>query len=378
MIRGAITLAAALGLAACQTMDRPAFTREELSAASPDLRMDFAVPRDRVRYLADFRVAAATPADGTFDLLALSGGGADGAYGAGVLTGWSARGDRPEFEIVTGVSIGALMAPFAFIGEAGDPELAEAFTDGRSDNVLQPRWAMAIFGPGLFRQAPLRRIVDASVDDAMLAAVAAAHRSGRRLYVATTSLDTQGQVIWDMGAVAASGEPDARDRFVDILTASASIPGVFPPILMALERDGRAVRELHADGRTAANFFTLPESMMLEPDLLPPGSPPARLWIAINGRPEARFDVVAFAGVDVAARGLDAMMKASTRMNLTATAQFARLNGMELRLTMAPAEGQENSLDFSRERMERLYKEGQARAISGDAWRPYDGTLAAF
>ena len=360
----------------CQTLSRPAFTYDDLAAASPDIRMDFVGETDRTRFKQSLRGAVASVSDGRFDLLALSGGGADGAYGAGVLTGWTARGDRPTFEVVTGVSTGALMAPFAFIGPEGDDELTRAFTDGRSDHLLQPRWAMALAGPGFFRHRPLRQLVAASITPEVLTRVAEAHRAGRRLYVATTSLDTQGQVIWDMGAVAASGDPHALDLFIDILSASASIPGVFPPVFMDLERDGRRVRELHADGRTTANFFVAPERMMLDAALFPPpveGALRGRIWIAINGRPEARFSVASFSGMGVAGRGLDAMMKASTRMNLVAASQIARLNGLDLAVTMAPAGSGENSLGFDRTRMTALFEQGRTDAGAGLAWRAYDG-----
>ena len=277
----------ATGLAACQTVTRPAFTYDQLAAASPDIRMDFVGGGDRDRFIDAMAGAVAATRDDRFDLLALSGGGADGAYGAGVLVGWTQHGDRPEFEVVTGVSTGALMAPFAFIGPEGDAELTEAFTDGRADRILEARWAMALVGPGVFRQRPLRALVAASIDQQVLDRVAAGHRAGRRLYIATTSLDTQGQVIWDMGALAASGDPGSLALFIDLLTASASIPGVFPPLFIDIQRDGRRVRELHADGRTTANFFVVPERLMLDPALLPPdpSRPRGRVWIGVNGRP---------------------------------------------------------------------------------------------
>jgi len=362
-------------LAGCQTLDRPAFTYDDLAAASPDIRMDFVGGSDRDRFARALAGAVAATRDDRFDLLALSGGGADGAYGAGVLVGWTEKGDRPEFEVVTGVSTGALMAPFAFIGPEGDAELTEAFTDGRADRILEARWALALVGPGVFRQRPLRALVAASIDQQVLDRVAAGHRTGRRLYIATTSLDTQGQVIWDMGALAASGQPGALALFIDLLTASASIPGVFPPVFVDIERDGRRVRELHADGRTTANFFVVPERLILDPSLLPPdpSRPRGRIWIGVNGRPEASFSVAAFSGVGVAGRGLDAMMKASTRMNLVAAAQFARLHDLDLAVTMAPPGARETSLGFDRARMQALFEAGRGRAVTGSAWVAYTG-----
>src|SRR5690606_32655243 len=112
------------------------------------------------------------------------------------------RGDRPEFEIVTGVSTGALIAPFAFVGEEGDAGLARAFTDGGSEGLLRSRGLGVLFRPSVFRPEPLAQLVVNNVDETLLRAVAEQHRRGRRLYVATTSLDTQTQIVWDMGALA--------------------------------------------------------------------------------------------------------------------------------------------------------------------------------
>ncbi len=361
------SLFSALALAGCQTLSRSAFTYADIAAASPDIRMDFMAEADRARFIAETAAAVEASRDGHFDLLALSGGGAVGAYGAGVLVGWGQRGDRPTFEIVTGVSTGALIAPFAFIGADGDADLEQAFTDGRSDRLLQARWVMSLAGPGLFRQRPLRDLVAASVTDDLLDRVAAGHRAGRRLYVATTSLDTQGQVVWDMGALAASQRPDKREVFVDILTASASIPGVFPPVFVDLERDGHTVRELHADGRTTANFFIAPERLMLDPELLGHASG-GRVWVAFNGRPDARFTVASYSGMGVAARGLDAMMKASTRMSLVAADQFAQVRGLALSVALAPVGSSENNLRFDRAFMQGLFEQGRSAAAGGQAW----------
>ncbi len=361
----ALTFAALLG--GCQTVSRAPFTYADIAAASPDIRLDFNGRADRDRFVDQTNAAAEAATDGQFDLLALSGGGAMGAYGAGVLVGWGQRGDRPQFEVVTGVSTGAMIATFAFVGAAGDAELEAAFTDGRSDQLLQARWAMSLVGPGLFRQRPLRDLVAASVTDGLLDRIAAGHRAGRRLYVATTSLDIQGQVVWDMGALAASARPDRREVFIDILTASASIPGVFAPVFVALEHDGHAVRELHADGRTTANFFIAPERLMLDPELLAQASG-GRMWIAINGRPDARFSVAPFSGVGVASRGLDTMMKASTRMNLIAANQFAQMRGLSLSLTLAPADIEDNNLRFDQAWMRELFERGRTTAMEGTAW----------
>ena len=358
-----------LALCACQTVDRPIFTREDLTAASPPIRYESASVSDRDRFLEDVRAAAEAPRDGAFDVLALSSGGANGAYGAGVLTGWSARGDRPVFEVVTGVSIGALIAPFAFVGRQRDADLEAAFTDGRSDRLLQPRWALALVSPGIYHSAPLRALVEKAVDQTLLSEVAEAHRAGRRLYIGTTSLDTREQVIWDLGAVAASGAPDARDRFIDVLTASASVTGAFPPVLINLENHGRQLSELHTDGRLTANFFVAPESVLQSArPLRRTTSLPGRVWIIVNGTPEETFTVARYGNISIAGRALEAMMNTTTRANVIATAQYARLNDMEVALTTSDPEGRDRPLDFGRARMVALYQLGRQRILDGAAW----------
>jgi predicted acylesterase/phospholipase RssA len=170
------------------------------------------------------------------ETLALSGGGPDGAFAAGLLAGWTEASDRPEFEIVTGVSVGALIAPFAFLGPNRDAELSSLMTGIRTEDVLDFRFFGALRGAlGVADPAPLRRRLSAVVDNAMLADIARAHRDGRRLLVVTTNIDAARPVLWDMGAIAEAG---ARQLFLDVLLASASIPGAFPPVPIVVEAGG--------------------------------------------------------------------------------------------------------------------------------------------
>lgn len=355
---------AALGAAACQTLPRPAFTQAELAAASPPYRYDFSSDTARARFEADTRRAAQAPADGRFDLLALSGGGANGAWGAGVMTAWS---DPPTFEVVTGVSTGALIAPFVFAGRSFDPALTQAYTGGQADGLLKSRGLLALFLPGVFDPAPLRDLVLDNVDETLLRAVAAEHAKGRRLYVATTSLDTQTQIVWDMGALASRDDVASRVLFVNVLIASASIPGAFPPVPLTYDHDGRQVSEIHVDGGTVANFLVAPEPLLLADNLGARGE--GRIWVLVNGKPEPKFQVATLSPARIAARSFDTMMKAITRSDLANTAQFARVNGMTMNVAMIGPETEEDSLDFGRENMNRLFQAGRAAMQAGQAWR---------
>ena len=196
-------------------------------------------------------------------VLALSGGGADGAFGAGLLTGWTARGNRPQFTFVTGASAGALIAPFAFLGSRYDEMLASVFASGEMANLLQSDGLAGLFGTGLFKTAPLRDLIARHVDDALLAAVAREYRTGRRLYVVTTNLDAQRTAIWDMGKIASSSDPGALELFRNVMTASASIPGVFSPMLIDVEAQGKRFAEMHVDGGVTTNVLILPEAVLV-------------------------------------------------------------------------------------------------------------------
>lgn len=195
------------------------------------------------------RTAANAPAARPYQFLALSGGGMYGAYGVGVLTGWTESGTRPEFDAVTGISTGALMATFAFLGPQYDATLYEAMVGVERDDILGIR-----FRPGMvvtesvFHNRPIRRMLERYVTADILAQVAAAHAAGRRLYVGTTNLDSRKLIIWDMGAIASRGTPESLELYRTILLASASVPVAFPPVRIPVEVDGRCYEELHVDG----------------------------------------------------------------------------------------------------------------------------------
>ncbi len=189
--------------------------------------------------------------------LAISGGGANGAFGAGFLNGWSKTGQRPTFKIVTGVSTGALMAPFAFLGPSYDDALREFYTTTTTRNILRPLRLLPqlLSGESLADAAPLRALIEQYVNAELLHQVALAHAAGRRLYFGTTDLDSQNFVVWNMGLIASSNSPGALDLFRKVMLASASIPVAFAPILFEVEAGGRRYDEMHVDGAVAANVF---------------------------------------------------------------------------------------------------------------------------
>jgi predicted acylesterase/phospholipase RssA len=196
------------------------------------------------------------------NFLAISGGGENGAYGAGVLVGWTAAGTRPTFKLVTGISTGALTAPFAFLGPAYDGKLKEVYTTLSAKDVMQPRGYLAVFfQDALADNTPLRQTVKKYFDQAMLEAIAAEYAKGRVLLVATTNLDARRPTIWDITKIAASGQPRALELVHDVLVASAAIPGAFPPVMIDVEVNGKKYQEMHVDGGASAQVFVYPPSL---------------------------------------------------------------------------------------------------------------------
>jgi len=191
-----------------------------------------------------------------YNLLALSGGGSNGAFGAGVLNGWTASGKRPDFKVVTGVSTGALQATAAFLGPKYDYILREIYTLYETEDIYTSRPLLSVLqSDSVYDTAPLKQIIDRYVTAEMLDAVAAKHKSGRRLFIGTTNMDTLEFIIWNMGEIAASGREDALEHYRNILLASASIPILFPPVYFEVQAYGKKYHEMHSDGGTYAQVF---------------------------------------------------------------------------------------------------------------------------
>ena len=199
--------------------------------------------------------------------LAVSGGGDNGAYAAGLLNGWTAAGTRPEFKLVTGISTGALIAPFAFLGPKYDATLKTVCTTISPKDVIAPRSLIGGFmSDAMADNAPLWALTRKSVTTELLKEIAAEYARGRFLLVATTDLDARRGIIWDMGKIASYGTPQALDLFVSIMIASASIPAGFPPTMIDVEVDGKRYQEMHVDGGTLAQVFVYPASMRIRDD----------------------------------------------------------------------------------------------------------------
>jgi hypothetical protein len=210
--------------------------------------------------------AAGVPRGGALPpayLLSLSGGGDNGAFGAGLLSGWTAHGDRPKFKLVTGVSTGALIAPFAFLGSEFDSELTNVYTNISPSHVYEKRFLpyAALADDALSDTAPLFQTITHFVDERLIARIAEEYGKGRLLLIQTTDLDAGRPAIWNIGAIASSGNPRAPDLIRHILLASASIPAAFPPVFFDVEANGKPYQEMHVDGGAVSQAFLVPPSL---------------------------------------------------------------------------------------------------------------------
>jgi predicted acylesterase/phospholipase RssA len=311
-------------------------------------------------------VASPQAGESSRNILVLSAGARDGAYSAGVLAGWSAAGTRPTFDVVTGISTGALIAPFAFLGKNYDHLLLENFTTVHTRDIYRCRPLLAVlWSDSLADSGPLRRRIEEQVTDEFLEEIAQAHRDGRRLYIGTTNLSTGRLTVWDMGAIAAGPSPDRRDLFRKVILASCSIPGMFPPVPIEIELDGQRYTELHSDGGISASMFLHP-LMMIDHRR----GCPANVYAIVAGKlsPESRdirrrFDSVFGASVQE-------MLESRTRGDLIRVFLLSRLAGSRFAVTAVPQDLSVNPdvTRFEPEDMMLLFRAGYARAVTG--WSP--------
>jgi hypothetical protein len=363
----------ALALAACASTPRIPFTVEEQAIAEVPGFPNVRIWGDGTFAEAERKNLGPRPAKGkSLQILAISGGGSAGAFGAGVLAGWTALGTRPQFDVVSGVSTGALTAPFAFLGPAYDKELVHLYTSGVTSNIFRMKFLPAgLLGTSLFEVGAFRQLVEQYATEDMLRAVAAEHRKGRRLIVVTTNMDAQRPVVWNMGLIAASGRPDALKLFQDVLIASASIPAILPPVLIDVTAEGKSFQELHADGATATQVFTIPEGILAaaSPKLLPHIGK-AELWVVVNNTLAPEFKLTPEGTLSVGGRGLATMLKAQLRSGIIASYGFTKQAGIQFRLANIDRQVPYDPADaFNTDYMRTLFKLGYDRTTAGTLWK---------
>jgi len=294
------------------------------------------------------------------NILALSGGGAFGAFGAGAMVGLTRSGSRPEFAVVTGISTGALIAPYAFLGPTWDKQLRDVYTSGAADHLLQSRGPGVLFGSSLYSGKPLQQLVDAYASDEMIQAIAREAGKGRLLLVATTDVASGERVVWDLGAIARHGGPQARILFRDVLVASASVPGMFPPVMI---RD-----EAHVDGSATGPFFIPTEFLRADHPAVyvivdgPLGDAPGATRLTTRG---------------ILSRSIRAGLNHFLRTTLELTAATAELQGATLHYAAVPAAYPHmDAFDFRAATMRPLFSYADECAQAGRLWTVFQHTEA--
>lgn len=310
--------------------------------------------------------------DKNLNVLCVSGGGSGGAFTVGVLSAWSNQHTRPVFDVVTGVSTGALIAPYAFLGRAYDKALADLYTGGQARELVDMRWmGTGLLGTSILKGERLRQMVSDYITSDILQKIAAEHRRGRRLFVLTTNLDSQRGVVWNMGAIANSGRPDALGLFRDVLIASASIPGVFPAVTIKSKSGSRQIEELHSDGGSSMQFFGLPDAVLASPGRQAPlNKRNPDIYVIVNNALMPEFAETKNSTISVAGRSYATMVKSQTKQALLALYNHSQRTGSRLRIAWIDKQIPYSMLDpFNTNYMRAVYADGYNQAMVGTVWK---------
>lgn len=352
--------------------ERVAFTAAEAATAWPEgLPGRLRIGGDDTKAfqsLLDSASAAGEP------WLVISGGGENGAFAAGLLAGWSQAGDRPAFGVITGVSTGALIAPFAFVGATADPALKKNYTEITAADVFElggnPTAALT-------DNWPLKDRIDKSVTPDLLKAIAVEHAKGRRLLIATTQVDAEHSIVWDMGTIASLAAGKDANRygskalklFREIVLASTAIPGVFPPVMIdALGEDGKVFQEMHDDGGAMAPFYLAPAPVLVG-NVVSFHLPTRTVYLVVNNRLTPEFGVAPRTLLGVLGRSLSGAIKAQTRGAIALARTFAARSGFDLHV--AEIDGRFTKVSpapFDPDYMKALYEHGETLGRTGTAF----------
>jgi hypothetical protein len=387
-MRIAILFILAMAITACAVTQRPAEPEPgvayqlpwgAITLEGPD-QPEEALHRERLMNALHRRVSEQSDKDEqgrpVFRILALSGGGSNGAFGAGLLTGWTKRGIRPTFDVVTGISTGALMATYAFLGPEYDSALY-IYTKISDRDIYSRRSLLSwLKNDAMADTAPLRELVAGMIDAPLLDRVAEEYLAGRRLFIGTTNLDSNTFTLWDMGAIAASGRSDRLQRYRDVVLASASAPVIFSPVYIPVEAGGGRYWQMHADGGMKEGIMTygvLQEPLeILEHSGLRPGDLRLEIYGINNGRLEDRgtYNPVSPNVTEIAIASTNALLRNVMDNSLYRMWLKAQLYGIHIYLSWIPNEaaGPANSFEFDNARMRELFQYSHELASTQDPW----------
>jgi hypothetical protein len=305
------------------------------------------------------------------DFLAISGGSDNGAFGAGLLIGWTAAGTRPEFKLVTGISTGALTAPFAFVGSSRDAQLREVFTGVGPSDIFERRGYLSLLSSdGAADTTALYRLISKYMDDGMMADIAREYMKGRLLLIGTTDLDVMRPLIWNIGAIAASGRPGAVDLIRKILLASASVPAVFPPVLIDVERGNQRYQEMHVDGGAVAQLFLYPPGVTEGRDLRRGRfARERRAWVIRNARLDPDWAGVERSVFTIAGRAISSMIHYSGNNDILRLQNTSARDGVDFNLAYIGSDFDvPHTGSFDQPYMRSLFQYAYDKAKAGYVW----------
>lgn len=307
----------------------------------------------------------------TANYLAISGGGANGAYGAGMLCGWTAKGDRPNFKLVTGISTGALTAPFAFLGPEYDDRLRHVYTSTSTKDIAKKRGMLAaLYNDALTDTVPLKALVAKLIDEQMMKDIAREYAKGRLLLVLTTNLDANRAVIWNIGFIASSGHPDALKLIHQVLVASAAIPGAFPPVMIDVDLDGKHYQEMHVDGGAKGQVFLYPPSLTLKSSSEAAGIHRARAaYIIRNSRLDPEWATIERSTLSIMERAIDSLIQTQGIGDLYRIFVTTQRDGVDYNLAYIPASFKVKPQEpFDPVYMKALFDVGYQASAKGYQW----------
>lgn len=311
--------------------------------------------------------------------LAISGGGDNGAFTAGFLNGWTEAGTRPQFKLVTGVSTGALIAPFAFLGPAYDGVLKSIYTGvSHKDIVTERNFLSVFFKDAMADSTPLRQLLKLHVTQDMVDAIAADYGKGRLLFLATTNLDAKRPVVWNITKIAASHQPGALDLIRKIMLASASIPGAFPPVMFDVEANGKSYEEMHVDGSTTAQLFVYWTGVQLKD--LAAGHDVQRerkAYILCNARLDPEWGEVERSTLPIIFQAIDTLIEYHVIGDLYRIYDVTKRDGTDFNLAFIPESFKvSHTVQFDTNYMRQLYAFGFRQAAAGYRWAKQPPALA--
>ncbi len=381
LISSGVTIALSLLIAACSS---PHTLDVRVSPSNyKDVEIANSVPTEPLRMWAneapDFLYSAhnqTTPikVEGEqINILALSGGGVNGAYGAGVLMGLQEKGELKDYAIITGISAGALIAPFVFIGGDAMPKMKEVMLNINDKSVLgKKNFLNTLFKDAFTDGENLYDFIADAYPEPMIEAMAQQHRNGKRLFIGSTHFDSGELVIWNIGAIANSDLADKSELLYKVLAASASIPGVFPPQFIDVEHDGETLEELHVDGGLAAQVFFNPSNFNYQQISEALGLEKApQLDVIRNGALKAPYRPLKDKGLDLVSKSVSSLTLAQTRGDLYRMKYISEINDIEMQFTYIDQDfgyAKVTKDMFDQHYLRTIYEYGFKKATQGQLW----------